>query len=161
MSKSPPSPTTPVFCTRISDRDLTEIELHSVESINDLHRTHPEHNHKGNRRLPPPPAISTNGNLNFRDTPLVCQTGYPIRSRWQRTLRDLLKPTSFGYIMVVAVIALMLLTLIFYFLVQQSSALWSLTEAVKERTAAIVEFSQLIQELKALRRNLTALTGGA
>lgn len=49
MAKQTPSPTTPVFFTRISDRDLTEIELHSVESINDLHRTHPEHNHKGTR----------------------------------------------------------------------------------------------------------------
>ena len=56
MAKPPPSPitsvsspTTPVFFTRISDRDLTEIELHSVESINDLYRTHPEYNHKGTR----------------------------------------------------------------------------------------------------------------
>ncbi len=46
MSRPPSSQTTPQF-HRVSDRDLTEIELHSVDSINDLHRTHPEHSHKG------------------------------------------------------------------------------------------------------------------
>ncbi|XP_036803215.1 uncharacterized protein si:dkey-20d21.12 isoform X1 [Oncorhynchus mykiss] len=123
MAKQPPSPTTPVFFTRISDRDLTEIELHSVESINDLHRTHPEHNHKGSRRPPLPPAPSTNGNLHLRDRPVVYQTGHPMRSRWQSTLRDLLMPTSFRYTMGCAVTSLTLLTLllIFYFLAGQHS----------------------------------------
>ncbi|XP_055787946.1 uncharacterized protein si:dkey-20d21.12 [Salvelinus fontinalis] len=163
MAKQPPSPTTPVFFTRISDRDLTEIELHSVESINDLHRTHPEHNHKGSRRPPLPPAPSTNGNLHLRDRPVVYQTGHPMRSRWQSTLRDLLMPTSFRYTMGCAVTSLMLLTLllIFCFLVQQGSALRSLTEAVRERQAATLEVSQLIQELQVLRHNLTAITGGS
>ncbi|KAM9506674.1 uncharacterized protein ACWYII_048380 isoform 2-T3 [Salvelinus alpinus] len=163
MAKQPPSPTTPVFFTRISDRDLTEIELHSVESINDLHRTHPEHNHKGSRRPPLPPAPSTNGNLHLRDRPVVYQTGHPMRSRWQSTLRDLLMPTSFRYTMGCAVTSLTLLTLllIFCFLVQQGSALRSLTEAVRERQAAALEVSQLIQELQALRHNLTAITGGS
>lgn len=46
MSRPPSSQTTPQFY-RVSERDLTEIELHSVDSINDLHRTHHEHSHKG------------------------------------------------------------------------------------------------------------------
>lgn len=46
MSRPPSSQTTPQFY-RVSERDLTEIELHSVDSINDLHRTHAEHSHKG------------------------------------------------------------------------------------------------------------------
>lgn len=46
MSRPSSTQTTPQFY-RVSDRDLTEIELHSVDSINDLHRTHPEHSHKG------------------------------------------------------------------------------------------------------------------
>eukprot|EP00064_Thunnus_orientalis_P021410 superscaffoldBa00006475_g21573 len=41
----PPSQASPQSY-RVSERDLTEIELHSVDSINDLHRTHPEHSHK-------------------------------------------------------------------------------------------------------------------
>lgn len=43
--KSTPSP--PPAFVRVSDRDLTEIELHSVESISDLHRTHSEQISKG------------------------------------------------------------------------------------------------------------------
>lgn len=46
MSRPPSSQTTPQLY-RVSDKDLTEIELHSVDSINDLHRTHHEHSHKG------------------------------------------------------------------------------------------------------------------
>lgn len=41
-TSSPP----PAF-VRVSERDLTEIELHSVDSINDLHRTHSEQHSKG------------------------------------------------------------------------------------------------------------------
>ncbi|KAJ8015927.1 hypothetical protein DPEC_G00001780 [Dallia pectoralis] len=162
MEIKPPSPAssvssvaTSVFCTRISDRNLTEIELHSVESINDLHRTHQEHNHKGSRRPPLPPAPSTNGNFHHRNRPLVYQAGQPIKRRWQSTVRDLLTPMSLRYSLAVAVIALMLLTtlLIFYFLVQQGSALQSLTKAVRE-------IQVVSQQLKELRNNLTALTGG-
>lgn len=46
MSRPPSSQTTPQF-QRVSERDLTEIELHSVDSISDLHRTHHDHSHKG------------------------------------------------------------------------------------------------------------------
>lgn len=46
MSRPPSSQTTPQL-HRISDKDLSEIELHSVDSINDLHRTQHEHSHKG------------------------------------------------------------------------------------------------------------------
>lgn len=50
MSRPPSCQSTPQFY-RISDKDLTEIELHSVDSINDLHRMH-EHSHKGTHPHP-------------------------------------------------------------------------------------------------------------
>lgn len=50
MSRPPSCQSTPQFY-RISDKDLTEIELHSVDSINDLHRTH-DHSHKGTNTHP-------------------------------------------------------------------------------------------------------------
>lgn len=43
--------------------------------------------------------------------------------------------------------------------VQQGGAVHRLTEALKEREAAATELSLLIQELQALRHNLTALRG--
>ncbi|XP_034445665.1 uncharacterized protein si:dkey-20d21.12 [Hippoglossus hippoglossus] len=157
----PPSQTTPQFY-RVSERDLTEIELHSVDSINDLHRTHPEHSHKGVR--PPRPAYtpSSNGNLYTCDPTGVSQRGHPVSSKWQSRLQDMLTPSSSrAYAMGCAIITLLLLTvfLIFYFLVQQGGAIQMLTEAVKEKEAAASELSLLIQELQALRHNLTARRG--
>ncbi|XP_068454275.1 uncharacterized protein si:dkey-20d21.12 [Clinocottus analis] len=158
MSRPPSSQTTPQFY-RVSDRDLTEIELHSVDSINDLHRTHPEL-HKGTR--PPRPAYSpsSNGNLYTSDMTTVNQRGRPIGSKWQSRLQDMFTPSSsHAYAMGCAVITLLLLTvlLIFYFLVQQGGAVRTLTEAVKEKEAAATQLSLLIQELQALRHNLTAM----
>lgn len=43
--------------------------------------------------------------------------------------------------------------------VQQGGAVQRLTEALKEKEVAATELSLLIQELQALRRNLTALRG--
>ncbi|XP_040009363.1 uncharacterized protein si:dkey-20d21.12 [Xiphias gladius] len=162
MSRPPSSQTTPQFY-RVSDRDLTEIELHSVDSINDLHRTHPEHNHKGMR--PPRPAYtpSLNGNLYTCDMAAVRQRGHPASSKWQSRLQDMLTPTSSrAYAMGCAIITLLLLTvlLIFYFLVQQGGAIQVLTMAAREKEAAATELSLLIQELQALRQNLTAMRGG-
>ncbi|KAM8830807.1 uncharacterized protein ACB058_018955 [Synchiropus picturatus] len=152
----PPSQTSPKLY-RVSDRDLTEIELHSVESINDLHRTHPDHNHKASR--PPRPAYtpSCNGNLYTQDR---SGRGLPEKKKWQNRLQDMLTPSSTGaYAMGCAIITLLLLTvlLIFYFLVQQGGALRMLTEAVAEKKAAASQLAKLIQELQALRRNLTHL----
>ncbi|KAF1390725.1 hypothetical protein PFLUV_G00060980 [Perca fluviatilis] len=160
MSRPPSSQTTPQFY-RVSDRDLTEIELHSVDSINDLHRTHPEHSHKGTR--PPRPAYSpsSNGNLYTSDMTAVNQRGRPVK--WQSRLQDMLTPSSSrAYAMGCAIITLLLLTvlLIFYFLVQQGGAVRMLTEALREKEAAATELSLLIQELQALRHNLTAMRGG-
>ncbi|XP_068589109.1 uncharacterized protein si:dkey-20d21.12 [Cebidichthys violaceus] len=160
MSRPPSSQTTPQFY-RVSDRDLTEIELHSVDSINDLHRTHPEL--KGMR--PPRPAYSpsSNGNLYTSDTTTVNQRGRPISSKWQSRLQDMLTPSSsHAYAMGCAIITLLLLTvlLIFYFLVQQGGAVRTLTEAVKEKEASATQLSLLIQELQALRHSLTAMRGG-
>lgn len=44
--------------------------------------------------------------------------------------------------------------------VQQGGAVRMLTEAVREKEAAATELSLLIQELQALRHNLTAMRGG-
>lgn len=43
--------------------------------------------------------------------------------------------------------------------VQQGGAVQQLTEALKQKEAAATELSLLIQELQALRHNLTALRG--
>lgn len=157
----PPSQASPQSY-RVSERDLTEIELHSVDSINDLHRTHLEHSHKGMR--PPRPAYtpSPNGNLYTCDMTAVNQRGHPVSSKWQSRLQDMLTPSSSrAYAMGCAIITLLLLTvlLIFYFLVQQGGALRMLTDAVREKEAAATELSLLIQELQTLRHNLTAMRG--
>ncbi|KAL7398732.1 hypothetical protein ABVT39_014370 [Epinephelus coioides] len=162
MSRPPSSQTTPQFY-RVSERDLSEVELHSVDSINDLHRTHPEHSHKVMR--PPRPAYSpsSNGNLYTSDMTAVNQRGRPVSGKWQSRLQDMLTPSSSrAYAMGCAIITLLLLTvlLIFYFLVQQGGAVRMLTEALKEKEAAARELSLLIQELQSLRHNLTALRGG-
>nr|XP_033483794.1 uncharacterized protein si:dkey-20d21.12 [Epinephelus lanceolatus] len=162
MSRPPSSQTTPQFY-RVSERDLSEVELHSVDSINDLHRTHPEHSHKVMR--PPRPAYSpsSNGNLYSSDMTAVNQRGRPVSGKWQSRLQDMLTPSSSrAYAMGCAIITLLLLTvlLIFYFLVQQGGAVRMLTEALKEKEAAARELSLLIQELQSLRHNLTALRGG-
>ncbi|XP_049920829.1 uncharacterized protein si:dkey-20d21.12 [Epinephelus moara] len=162
MSRPPSSQTTPQFY-RVSERDLSEVELHSVDSINDLHRTHPEHSHKVMR--PPRPAYSpsSNGNLYTSDMTAVNQRGHPVSGKWQSRLQDMLTPSSSrAYAMGCAIITLLLLTvlLIFYFLVQQGGAVRMLTEALKEKEAAARELSLLIQELQSLRHNLTALRGG-
>ncbi|XP_055366384.1 uncharacterized protein si:dkey-20d21.12 isoform X2 [Betta splendens] len=156
MSRPPSSQTTPQF-HRVSDRDLTEIELHSVDSINDLHRTHPEHSHKGVR--PPHPAYtpSLNGNV------YAGHREQQVSSKWQSRLQEMLTPSSSrAYAMGCAVITLLLLTvlLIFFFLVQQGGAIKTLTEAVREKEAAAKELSLLIQELQVLRHNLTATKRG-
>ncbi|KAM8754325.1 uncharacterized protein AB9X84_011186 isoform 1-T3 [Acanthopagrus schlegelii] len=161
MSRPPSSQTTPQF-QRVSERDLTEIELHSVDSISDLHRTHHDHSHKVMR--PPRPAYtpSQNGNLYAFDAMAVNQTGRPVGSKWQSRLQDMLTPSSsHAYAMGCAIISLLLLTvlLIFYFLVQQGGAVRMLTEAMREREAAATELSLLIQELQTLRHNLTAIRG--
>uniref|UniRef100_A0A3Q2ZGS4 Si:dkey-20d21.12 n=1 Tax=Kryptolebias marmoratus TaxID=37003 RepID=A0A3Q2ZGS4_KRYMA len=118
-------------------RDLTEIELHSVDSINDLHRTHPEHSHK---MRPPRPAYppSLNGNLCTHDGTAVGHRERPLSSKWQRRLQEMLTPSSSrAYAMSCAIITLLLLTvlLIFYFL-QQGGMIRTLTEAVREEEAA-------------------------
>ncbi|KAK5863287.1 hypothetical protein PBY51_000328 [Eleginops maclovinus] len=162
MSRPPSSQTTPQFY-RVSERDLTEIELHSVDSINDLHRTHHEHSNKGVRPPRPANSPSSNGNLYTCDMAAVNQRGRPISSKWQSRLQDMLTPSSSrAYAMGCAIITLLLLTvlLIFYFLVQQGGAIQMLTEAVREKEAAATELSLLIQQLQALRHNLTALRGG-
>lgn len=144
MSRPSSTQTTPQFY-RVSDRDLTEIELHSVDSINDLHRTHPEHSHKGKiapntpstlqRHIqtltltlnaisgmrPPRPAYtpSPNGNIYTCDTTVANQRGHPGSKSWQSRLQDMLMPSSSrAYAMGCAIITLLLLTvlLIFYFL---------------------------------------------
>ncbi|KAM6925349.1 uncharacterized protein FYW49_005516 [Xenentodon cancila] len=162
MSRASSTQTTPQFY-RVSDRDLTEIELHSVDSINDLHRIHPEHSQKGVRPARPAYTPSPNGNLYTHGATCVSQRGRTVNSKWQSRLQDMLTPSSSrAYAMGCAIITLLLLTvlLIFYFLVQQGGAIRMLSQAMREKEAAATELSLLIQELQALRRNLTAVRGG-
>ncbi|KAK1145640.1 hypothetical protein AOXY_G36148, partial [Acipenser oxyrinchus oxyrinchus] len=74
MIKVLPSP--PVEFLRISDRDLTEIELHSVESISDLQRLN---SNSELLKTPPggcPPRHQDNGNLPARPR-LACSALAP------------------------------------------------------------------------------------
>lgn len=161
MSRPPSSQTTPQSY-RVCEKDLTEIELHSVDSINDLHRTHPEHSHKGMRPPRPTYTPSPNGNLYTSDLAAANQRGRPVNRKWQSRLQDMLTPSSSrAYAMGCAIVTLLLLTvlLIFYFLVQQGGAIRMLMEAVREKEAAATELSLLIQQLQVLTHNLTS-TGG-
>ncbi|XP_035377838.1 uncharacterized protein si:dkey-20d21.12 isoform X2 [Electrophorus electricus] len=128
----PPAPSTPLGFVQISDKDLTEIELHSVDSISDLHRAHPEQHGKGCRPArPKPPSI--NGKLQSLDKPAICQSGHQMRRSHLKQLSSMCIPF------------------------QQSRALHTLSEMVSQRQETTEEISILIQELQALRRNLTAL----
>ncbi|XP_052420140.1 uncharacterized protein si:dkey-20d21.12 isoform X2 [Carassius gibelio] len=153
IMKSTPSPP-PVF-VRVSERDLTEIELHSVDSINDLHRTHSEQHSKGVQPPRPPPPTS-NGNLQMQDRGDVYQTG-PVRRPSVSRLNDMCTSTRRHYFLACAAIIAFLITLIliFSFLVQQSSALNTLLEMVKQKKETAEEISKLLQELQKLHINLT------
>ncbi|XP_056628644.1 uncharacterized protein si:dkey-20d21.12 [Triplophysa dalaica] len=151
--KSTPSPS-PAF---VSERDLTEIELHSVESISDLHRTNTEQHSKG--VLPPrPPPPSTNGTLQMQDRIVVCQTGQSPRC-WPSVsrLNDICTSTRWHHSLACAAVIVFLLTLIliFAFLVHQSNALQTLLEVMKQKQETSEEISQLLQGLQKLRFNLT------
>ncbi|KAK2898628.1 hypothetical protein QQF64_032126 [Cirrhinus molitorella] len=152
--KSTPSP--PPAFVRVSERDLTEIELHSVDSINDLHRTHTEQHSKG-VQPPRPPPPSSNGNLQMPDRVVVYQTGQPGRRPCVSRLNDICTPTRRHYLLACAAIIafLLILILIFSFLVQQSNALHTLLEMVKQKQETAEEISQLLQELQKQHRNLT------
>ncbi|XP_052420142.1 uncharacterized protein si:dkey-20d21.12 isoform X4 [Carassius gibelio] len=140
---------------RVSERDLTEIELHSVDSINDLHRTHSEQHSKGVQPPRPPPPTS-NGNLQMQDRGDVYQTG-PVRRPSVSRLNDMCTSTRRHYFLACAAIIAFLITLIliFSFLVQQSSALNTLLEMVKQKKETAEEISKLLQELQKLHINLT------
>ncbi|XP_067269779.1 uncharacterized protein si:dkey-20d21.12 [Pseudorasbora parva] len=147
--KSPPPP--PPAFVRVSERDLTEIELHSVDSINDLHRTHSEQHSKG-IQPPRPPPPSTNGNLQMQDQAVVYQTSQPV-SR----MKDICTSTRRHYFLACAAIVAFLLTLIliFSFLAQQSSVLHTLLEMVKQKQETAEDVSKLLQQLHKLHINLT------
>ncbi|KAM9476346.1 uncharacterized protein Hap1MRO34_011930 isoform 2-T2 [Clarias gariepinus] len=137
---------------------MTEIELHSVDSISDLHRTHPDQHIKGVRPpRPHPPSI--NGNLQMIDRPAVCQTGDQMRRSRLSQLNDMWPSSKSRYSLtcVAAVLIFLTVILIFSFLVQQSRTLHWLVETLTQRQETTEEMSFIVQELQALRRNLTAL----
>ncbi len=138
--KSTPSP--PQVFVRISERDLTEIELHSVDSINDLHRTHSEQHSKGisschvhhadfkilidfystqshfslaGVQPPRPPPPTSNGNLQMQDQGVVYQTGQPVRRPCVSRLNDICTSTRRHYFLACAAIIAFLLSLILIF----------------------------------------------
>lgn len=157
MSRPPSCQSTPQFY-RISDKDLTEIELHSVDSINDLHRTH-EHSQKGTTAnvcpcvcynlpsvahcnpgiRPPRPAYTPapNGNLPTSDRSAISHRRHAT-SKWQSHLQGMLTPSSSrAYAMGCAIVTLLLLTvfLIFYFLGRNTpaSAIYSVLHPLKHQ----------------------------
>ncbi|KAG9270919.1 hypothetical protein AMEX_G15930 [Astyanax mexicanus] len=147
------SPTPPSFL-RVSDKDLTEIELHSADSISDLHRIHTEQHSKVRPPRPRPP--STNGNIQMLERPVVFQTGHQRRRSHLNQLSDVCNPSKQRYCVTCAAVFLILLTLILIFsFLEQSGALNRLSEEVKHSQETAEELSALIQELQALCRNLT------
>ncbi|XP_059358774.1 uncharacterized protein si:dkey-20d21.12 isoform X2 [Carassius carassius] len=156
MKSTPSPPPPPPVFVRVSEHDLTEIELHSVDSINDLHRTHSEQHSKVVQPPRPPPPTS-NGNLQMQDRGVVYQTGQPVRRPCVSRLNDMCTSTRRHYFLACAAIIAFLITLIliFSFLVQQSSALNTLLEIVKQKKETAEEISQLLQELQKLHINLT------
>ncbi|XP_066553656.1 uncharacterized protein LOC136730012 [Amia ocellicauda] len=161
MTKAPPSPTGGFV--RINDRDLSEIELHSVESINDLlgFNSSPDPLAKTQPgRQPCLQGISTNGNLPAPDEPVVCQTGYPMRRRWGGCCACCTPPVCRCLWVVVAVSLLLLcLSLIFYFLAQQSESLYRISQAVWERKSTARQIDELLLSLQELRHNLSSTRG--
>ncbi|XP_065103184.1 uncharacterized protein [Paramisgurnus dabryanus] len=141
MMKSTPSP--PPAFVRVSERDLTEIELHSVESISDLHRAHPEHHSKG--VVPPrPPPPSTNGTLQMQDRGAAYQTRQPVQRPFLSRLNDTCTSTRCRYFWAFAavIVFLLMLILIFVILVQQSITLQTLVEMVKQKQEPSEEISK-------------------
>ncbi|MGH0180006.1 UNVERIFIED_CONTAM: hypothetical protein FKN15_003148 [Acipenser sinensis] len=144
-------PPPPVEFLRISDRDLTEIELHSVESISDLQRLN---SNSELLKTPPgggPPRHQDNGNL-----PAPAQAERAVL--WPRqACCTCCSPVCCRYLWVCIAVLLALAALvgIFYFLVQQNESLYSLSLAIKQRKEFVKELTQLAQTLKELRVNLT------
>ncbi|TRZ02697.1 hypothetical protein DNTS_022672 [Danionella cerebrum] len=112
IMKSSPSP--PPAFVRVSERDLTEIELHSVDSINDLHRSHSEQNSKG-VQPPRPPPPSTNGNIHTLDRLAFHQTPQTSRRPCGSSLNNLCSSNKRRYFLACTVTVAFLLTLILIF----------------------------------------------
>ncbi|XP_062854529.1 uncharacterized protein si:dkey-20d21.12 [Trichomycterus rosablanca] len=154
MTKSPSPSAAFVW---ISDKDMTEIELHSVDSISDLHRTNMEHHSKGIRPpRPQPPTI--NGHIQMTDRPVVCQTARPEKIYHLNHFSNICTSSRWCYSLICMAVILILLTLIliFSFLVQQSSALHRLSEILKQNQEGTEEIFSLMKQLQALHLNLTA-----
>ncbi|KAG5282654.1 hypothetical protein AALO_G00058400 [Alosa alosa] len=143
MLKQSPS-SHPAF---LSDGDLTEIQLHSVESINDLHRHHPEQ--KGGRPPLHPFSLSSNGNVS---TPVL-------RTSARQTTRpphDAVK--YYPHILICASLSLLLVTLavILFVIVKQASTVSSLSELLLQNQGHAQEVSELKHKMQLLERNLNA-----
>ncbi|KAK1161367.1 hypothetical protein AOXY_G18867 [Acipenser oxyrinchus oxyrinchus] len=146
----------PVEFLRISDRDLTEIELHSVESISDLQRL----NSNSELLKTPQVWVCTHrpGALLATRTMGTSQPGPGWRAvLWpQRSCCTCCSPVCCRYLWVcIAVLLASSSAGIFYFLVQQNESLYSLSLAIKQRKEFVKELAQLAQTLKELRVNLT------
>ncbi|XP_042563618.1 uncharacterized protein si:dkey-20d21.12 isoform X2 [Clupea harengus] len=146
MLKQSPS-SRPVF---LSDGDLTEIQLHSVESINDLHRNHSEQPQKASGGRPPllPFALPSNGNVSTSVLrPSARQTNQPPNEAQKYYPR----------ILIYASLSLLLITLavILFVVVKQASTVSSLSEVLLQHLGQFQEVSQLKHKLQLLERNLS------
>ncbi|XP_061745327.1 uncharacterized protein si:dkey-20d21.12 isoform X2 [Nerophis ophidion] len=107
---------------------------------------------------PPRPTYTPSVNGHVRHVTGAGRQG----GQWPSGIQDMLSGSwSRVYAMACGVTTLLLITLLlmFYFLVQQGSVLWRLTDAVRDKEANTAELSLLIQQLQQLTRNLTATRG--
>ncbi|XP_051777325.1 uncharacterized protein si:dkey-20d21.12 [Erpetoichthys calabaricus] len=136
---------------RISDQAMTEIELHSVESINDLHRL--------NNNLEPaktggkPVRLEDNGGSG----PFSKKVHLSLR-RPRDVCCAYCGPGLCRYVWVwlTVILAFAALSTIFYFLVRQNESIHALSFAINQRKELVKELSALTKELQELRHNLTA-----
>ncbi|XP_062397075.1 uncharacterized protein si:dkey-20d21.12 [Sardina pilchardus] len=142
LKQSPPL--RPAF---LSDGDLTEIQLHSVESINDLHRHHSEQ--KGGRPPFHPFSLPSNGNVS---TPVLRTSARQTAQPPQDAVK------YYPHLLICASLGLLLVTLavILFVIVKQASTVSSLSELLLQNQGRAQEVAELKHKLQLLERNLNA-----
>ncbi|KAL2103870.1 hypothetical protein ACEWY4_000738 [Coilia grayii] len=147
LKQCPPSH--PVF---ISDRDLTEIQLHSVESINDIHRNHSEQSRKVSISRPPPVPFTPppNGNV---PSPVLNPSARHAKQPSSETPKY--QPPR---ILIFACLAFLFITLavILFVVVKQAITVSYLSEVLLQHQGHFQEVSALKHKLQLLERNLNS-----
>ncbi|XP_063065741.1 uncharacterized protein si:dkey-20d21.12 [Engraulis encrasicolus] len=149
LKQCPPSH--PVF---INDRDLTEIQLHSVESINDIHKNQTEQSRRVSFSRTPLPSFPppSNGNM---PTPVL----KPAARHSKPPPIDLPK-IPLPRILIFACLALLFVTLgvILFVVVKQAITVSYLSEVLLQHQGHLQDVSDLKNKLQLLQRNLSSTT---